>query len=391
MIQFLSRILIKNRKDYHLPSTRTAYGILCGAVGIFLNLCLFAAKFLAGTLSGSIAITADAFNNLSDAVSSIITLLGFRLAGHKPDSDHPFGHGRVEYISGLLVSILILVMAFELIKTSFDKIMHPALPVFSLLTLLILLLSILVKGYMAYYNRSIGRKIDSAAMSATAIDSFSDMLATSLVLLSSLICHFTGFNPDGWCGIFVGLFILYSGGRAAWDTISPLLGQAPDPAFVKKVTDIVMEQEGILGIHDLSVHSYGPGNTQITLHAEVSAAENIMFIHDRIDNVEHRLKKELGCSAVIHMDPVETEDCATQEYKKAVQQLLQEMDPQITMHDFHVNRCQDHPELHFDLVVPYHFSLSEEDLIRTVTEKLRHMPAPLSTFDYMIEVDHRAD
>ena len=269
MVTLLSRIFIKNREETTDPIVRQAYGMLCGSVGILLNILLFIGKFLAGTISNSIAITADAFNNLSDAGSSIITLLGFKLAGQKPDSDHPFGHGRLEYISGLLVSVVILIMAYELIKDSVIKIFHPEALNYSPLILVILLASILVKCYMAYYNRKIGGQIDSAAMKATATDSMSDTLATTVVLIATLISHFSGFAIDGYCGVLVGLFILFAGINAAKDTISPLLGQAPDPEFVQQINDIVMSYEGVLGIHDLIVHNYGPGRVLISLHAEV--------------------------------------------------------------------------------------------------------------------------
>ncbi|MDE6517586.1 MAG: cation diffusion facilitator family transporter, partial [Acetatifactor sp.] len=240
MITLLTRLFIKDSKNTSSPAVRQAYGVLCGAVGIGLNLLLFAGKFFAGLLSGSIAITADAFNNLSDAGSSIITLIGFRMAGHKPDPGHPFGHGRIEYVSGFLVSLLILLMAFELIKSSVSKILHPQQPAFSPVIVVILAVSILVKCYMALYNARIGRQIDSAAMKATATDSLSDMLATTVVLAATLAAHFTRLSIDGYCGVLVGLFILYAGFQAARDTLNPLLGQAPDPAFVKQIEKIVM-------------------------------------------------------------------------------------------------------------------------------------------------------
>ena len=240
MIDLLSRLFIKDQNDFKNPKVRQKYGVLCGAAGIALNLLLFAGKIFAGLLSNSIAITADAFNNLSDAGSSIITLIGFRMAGQNPDPDHPFGHGRIEYISGLLVSIIILVMAFELIKSSVEKIFNPEELTYSPVILAILLASILVKLYMAYYNRRISKKINSSAMMATAVDSLSDSLATTVVLASTLVAHFTGLKIDAYCGVLVGLFICYAGINAARDTINPLLGQAPDPEFVKQVNDIVL-------------------------------------------------------------------------------------------------------------------------------------------------------
>ena len=271
MITLLSKIFIKTKEDAGEAYIRQAYGMLCGAVGIFLNLCLFTGKFLAGTFSNSIAITADAFNNLSDAGSSIITLIGFKMAGQKPDPSHPFGHGRIEYISGLLISVIILLMGLELVKSSISKILHPEILDFSPIIILVLVASILVKCYMFLYNRRLGRKLDSAAMLATATDSLSDTLATAAVLAATLISHFTDLAIDGWCGVLVGLFICFAGYHAAKDTISPLLGQAPEKEFVRQINDIVMAYENVIGIHDLIVHNYGPGRVLISLHAEVPA------------------------------------------------------------------------------------------------------------------------
>ncbi|MCM1304359.1 MAG: cation diffusion facilitator family transporter [Lachnospiraceae bacterium] len=384
MITLLSKIFIRENSDIKSPATRQAYGMLCGAVGIFLNLCLFAGKFFAGLVSHSIAITADAFNNLSDAGSSIITLIGFKMAGQKPDPHHPFGHGRIEYISGLLVAILILLMGVELLETSVSKIFHPEELSFSPLILLILIVSILVKCYMSYYNRTLGKKLDSAAMLATAADSFSDSLATAVVLLSTLISHFTGLAIDGWCGILVGLFICYSGYSAAKDTISPLLGQAPDPEFVQQVNDIVMAHRIILGIHDLIVHNYGPGRTLISLHAEVPADGDILELHDLIDTIEHELRNTLNCHAVIHMDPVCVGDEETLRLKELIKGYLAEIDGQITMHDFRIVAGPTHTNLIFDVVVPYGFPMEDETLISAISERVRRDNPDYFT---VIEVD----
>lgn len=386
MVSLLSKLLIKNREDTSNPAVRQSYGVLCGFVGIFFNLLLFTGKFLAGTLSHSIAITADAFNNLSDAGSSIITLIGFKMAGQKPDSDHPFGHGRIEYISGLLVSVIILIMAFELLKSSVIKIFHPDELAFSPLIVLILLLSILVKCYMAYYNRQIGKKIDSAAMAATSTDSLSDTLATSAVLIATLVSHFTGLSIDGYCGVLVGLFICYAGISAARDTISPLLGQAPDPEFVRQITDIVMAHEGVIGIHDLIVHNYGPGRILISLHAEVPADGNILTMHDMIDLIEHELRDTLHCSAVIHMDPVCVGDEETDALKAEVNGYLSEIDGTLTMHDFRIVKGPTHTNIIFDVVVPYGFRLKDNDLIQTITDKIQAIHPNYFT---VIEVDRK--
>ena len=358
--------------------------MLCGTVGIVLNLLLFAGKFFAGLLSGSIAITADAFNNLSDAGSSIITLIGFRMAGQKPDPGHPFGHGRIEYISGFLVSLLILVMALELIKNSVEKILHPQELTFSPVIVVILAVSILVKCYMALYNARIGRQIDSAAMKATATDSLSDMLATTVVLAATLTAHYTKLSIDGYCGVLVGLFILYAGFQAARDTLNPLLGQAPDPAFVKQIEEIVMSYDTILGIHDLIVHNYGPGRVLISLHAEVSADGNLLKLHDTIDLAEHRLHSELGCSAVIHMDPVCIHDEQTQRLKIMAQHVLSTIDERLTLHDFRIVTGPTHTNLIFDVVTPYDFDYSDAGLCELINRRLKEQDA---SYCAVIEVD----
>lgn len=334
MITLLSNLFIKNKSEMKNPTVRQAYGMLCGGVGIFLNLMLFAGKFLAGLLSSSIAITADAFNNLSDAGSSIITLLGFKIAGQKPDPEHPFGHGRVEYISGLGVSVLILLMGIELVKGSVSKIIHPEELTFSPVIIVILLASILVKCYMFYYNRTLGKELDSAAMSATAMDSISDCLATTVVLIATLVGHFTSITIDGWCGLLVGLFICRAGIMAAKETIGPLLGQPPSPEFVEQVSNIVMSYEEVIGLHDLIVHDYGPGRVLISLHAEVPADGDILTLHDVIDTIEQELKTTLNCHAVIHMDPVQVGDEETDRLKAMVKDIIAQIDSSLTIHDF---------------------------------------------------------
>lgn len=371
MVTLLSKLFIKDRTDTQNPSVRQSYGMLCGAVGIFLNLCLFTGKFIAGLISNSIAITADAFNNLSDAGSSIITLIGFRMAGQKPDPDHPFGHGRIEYISGLLVAVIILLMGLELLKSSFTKILHPDELSFSPVILIILIVSILVKCYMYLYNHSLGKRLGSSAMLATATDSLSDVLATSAVLISTLVAHFSGLSIDGWCGILVGLFICYSGFGAAKDTISPLLGQAPDPEFVQQVTDIVTAHKEVIGVHDLIVHNYGPGRILISLHAEVPADGNILTLHDVIDTIEHELRNTLNCHAVIHMDPVQVGDAETDRLRELTAQCLQAIDPTLSMHDFRIVSGPTHTNLIFDVVTPYDYAMSDKELTGLIQQKLQ--------------------
>ena len=373
MISFLARLFIKNHRETERPEVRQAYGVLCGAVGIGLNAVLFLGKFFAGLLSNSIAITADAFNNLSDAGSSLITLVGFKMAGQKPDPGHPFGHGRIEYLTGLFVSLLIILMGFELVTSSFDKILHPEDTSFTPVVAGILIASILVKFYMYLYNRGTGKKIDSAAMAATATDSFSDMLSTAVVLAAALIGHFSGLHIDGFCGLLVGLFILTAGLRSAGETISPLLGQPPQKEFVDKIGHIVLSHEEILGLHDLIVHDYGPGRTMISLHAEVPASGDLLHLHDTIDNIERELKKELHCEAVIHMDPVMNDDAETQELKEAVTRLLQQLDPALNLHDFRIVKGPTHTNIIFDILVPFTEKLGDEEILSRMQEAVHNL------------------
>lgn len=386
MLTLLTKLFIKDRENTSAPAVRQAYGVLCGAMGIAFNLLLFAGKFAAGVISHSIAITADAFNNLSDAASSIITLVGFKLAGQKPDKDHPFGHGRIEYIAGLLVSILIIYMAFELLQSSVMKIITPAELTFSPVVICILLASILIKFYMAFYNYKVGLKIESPALKAIVTDSLSDTLATSVVLISTLISHYSGINIDGYCGVLLGLLILYAGINAAKETVSPLLGQAPDPEFVQKINDIVLSYGDVIGIHDLIVHNYGPGRILISLHAEVPSDSDFLAMHDMIDLIEHNLRDTLHCSAVIHMDPVCVNDAETNELKAKVSDYLTTISSELTMHDFRIVKGPTHTNIIFDVVAPYRFKMSDKEIIDAVTEQIRRENPNYFT---VIEVDKK--
>ncbi|MCI5740674.1 MAG: cation diffusion facilitator family transporter [Lachnospiraceae bacterium] len=360
MVTLLAKIFIKDAEDTSSPKVRQAYGVLTGVVGILLNVLLFAGKFIAGTLSKSISITADAFNNLSDAGSSFVTLIGFKLAGAKPDPEHPFGHGRIEYVSGLVVSGAILLMAFELIKDSIDKIIHPQTVDFSALAAGILVVSILVKIYMYLYNSSISKKIDSAAMKATATDSLSDTMATTVVLIASIVGHYTGLKIDGYCGVLVGLFIFYAGFSAAKETLDPLLGQPPEEEFVEQIEEIVMSYELVQGIHDLVVHDYGPGRVMISLHAEVPAEEDILEIHDMIDVIENDLADKLNCEAVIHMDPLVTKDERVNELKRIIHEVVDSLEGDVSMHDFRTVIGPTHTNMMFDVVLPFGYSMTDE-------------------------------
>lgn len=373
MIAFLAKLLIKDHKNFSSPIVRLRYGVLCGAVGIFFNILLFTGKLIAGTLTKSIGITADAFNNLSDAGSSTITLVGFRLSEQKADKEHPFGHGRFEYIAGLVVSMAILLMGFELAKTSIDKILHPEPVTFSFLALGVLVASILTKLYMFFYNRGIGKKIDSAAMRATAMDSFSDVTATSVVLLSMLIGKWTDWMIDGYAGLAVALFIGYTGIRAAKETVSPLLGQPPTKEFVEEIERIVMAHEGVIGVHDLVVHDYGPGRRMISLHAEVPADGDMILLHDAVDNLEKLLRKECGCETVIHMDPVETNNQDINRLRSASEAIINGLDERLTLHDFRVVAGPTHTNLVFDVVVPFGFPMTDDMVKTTIANRIHEM------------------
>lgn len=374
MIRILSGIFIKNRHDYNNPIVRKAYGVLTGIVGIVLNIILCAAKFVAGILSGSISVIADAFNNLSDAGSSLISLIGFHLADMKPDSDHPFGHGRMEYISGLVVSMLILVMGFELGKSSVQKIISPQPIETDMVTIIILVVAILVKLYMHLYNRSYGNRINSSAMKATAIDSLSDVVATTVVLASVLVSKFTGFNIDGYTGVLVALFIFYAGIRSIKETIDPLLGQAPDPDFVKQIRDVVEEYPDIVGIHDLIVHDYGPGRRIVSLHGEVSEKGNMVELHDIIDRCERDISERLNCLVTIHMDPISINDARVDGMKQLILAKIHEHNSKITIHDFRIVDGPSHTNIIFDAVMPNDYKGNEKQLRKRFEEIIDELP-----------------
>ncbi|MGM9663419.1 MAG: cation diffusion facilitator family transporter [Eubacteriales bacterium] len=362
MIKLLSRFFIKNHNDTDDPRVRSAYGILCGIVGIFLNILLFVGKLIAGIISGAISVTADAFNNLSDAGSSLITLIGFRLAGQKPDNTHPFGHGRIEYISGLLVSIAVTLMGFELAISSIERIITPKETEYSLLTVIILAVSVAVKLYMASYNRAIGKKIHSDAVKVASVDSLCDSFSTLAVLICTLISHFTSLEVDAYCGLALSVIILIAGIRSAIETLQPLLGQAPDKEFTDKIIRIAKSSPAVLGVHDLIVHDYGPGRRMISLHAEVSDHADLIEAHDAIDNLEKELAHELGCDAVIHMDPIAADDEETKTAKTEAQKRVREIDERITIHDFRMVKGPTHTNVIFDAAVPFDIKESDDEI-----------------------------
>lgn len=354
----LIRRFVPDAEKVNDSRVRGAYGKLAGIAGIVANVLLFVGKLLAGVLSGSVAVIADAFNNLSDAGSSIVTLVGFRLSSAPPDKEHPFGHGRMEYLSALTVAALIMMAGVELATSAVDKILHPAVTEFSWVAIVILIASILVKAWMAYFNRSIGRRIHSEALTASATDSRNDVICTAVVLLSSVFTLITGIVVDGWVGVAVALFVIWSGFSIMRETISPLLGQAPEPELVAAIRDMVLAQEGIIGVHDLIVHNYGPGRCIVSLHAEVPSNADILKSHEVIDSVERRLSKEMNIIACIHMDPVDTQDERVAALRVLSETILQDIDPAFTLHDFRVVFGEKRINVIFDAVVPFSYQES---------------------------------
>ena len=366
MITLLSKIFIKNREKIDDPSVRNAYGSLCGVMGIILNIVLFALKFFAGIISGAVSVMADAFNNLTDAGSSVITLIGFRMSGQKPDKDHPFGHGRIEYVAGFIVSLIILLVGFELAKTSIEKIVELAAIEFSIIAVIILACSVACKAYMAFYNFKIGNKLCSAAMRATATDSLSDCIATAVVLVCLLISKFVGVNLDAYCGLAVSAFVLFSGLRSAKETVDPLLGTPPTKELIDEICTIVHSHGSVEGIHDLIVHDYGPGRMMISLHAEVPADADLLETHDMIDNIEKELREKLGCDAVIHMDPIVTNDERTREVHDKVAALVTCIDQRLTIHDFRMVEGPTHTNVIFDVVIPFEIKKSDDEIRESI-------------------------
>lgn len=371
MINLLAKIFIKNRKDYSNPQVRKQYGILCGGFGVFLNVMLFALKYIFGTIAASVAMVADAFNNLSDAASSFIQILGFKLSSKKPDPEHPFGHGRLEYISGLIVSFLILHMGFDLITDSIGAIRNPEKMQTSIISIVIMIGAILVKLYMYLYNHSVAKKIDSVSMEVTAKDSLSDMISTFVVIAAIFLEKFTTLPVDGIGGVIVGVFILKTGIEAAKDTIEPLLGTAPSKEFVSEIEEELMKHNPIIGMHDLVVHDYGPARMMISLHAEVPGNMNIFELHDTIDNAEVDIASRFNCQVVIHMDPIDVENQRLAELKTVVQQEITKINNELMAHDIRMVPGVTHTNLIFDVVKPFSCILTDEQLKNLISQSIK--------------------
>ncbi len=383
MIKALLRAAIRGG-DPEDPEVRRRCGALSGGVGILLNLLLATGKLAGGLITSSVAIAADGVNNLSDAATSVVTLIGFRLSVQAADADHPFGHGRFEYIAGLVVSLAILLMGLEVGRSACSSLFHREEVLFSPVAIVILCLSIAVKLWMFFFNRAMGRAIDSTAMEAAAADSLSDTLSTGVVLLSALADHFFRIHVDGLAGLLVAAFILKTGWESVRDTLDPLLGRPMDPDLARDIDEIAVSHENILGIHDLVYHDYGPGRAMMSFHAEVPAEGDILALHDMIDHVEQELKARHHIDTVIHMDPV-VRDEHTEATRRQVAELAREIDPAMTIHDFRMVPGPTHTNLIFELVLPYSSRLTESEARSAMTEKLQNLDP---SFNPIIQVEH---
>lgn len=372
MTNLLVKLFVKDYKNTENGDVRTAYGVFAGIVGIICNLLLFAAKAVIGLLSGSIAVLADAFNNMTDAISSIISLVGAKLANRPPDDEHPFGHERYEYIAAFIVAFLVLQVGFSCAKSAFEKIIHPETLSFSVISLIILLMSVGVKVWLSLFNRKLGNRINSSVMKATAADAMGDVLTTSATIVSLLIFNFLHLNIDGWIGFAVALIVIWAGIGIARDTIRPLLGESADPKLVKEIKTLVESYDGILGSHDLIVHNYGPTRSMATIHAEVSNHADIEESHELIDRIEREVTKKTGVFLVIHMDPIEVTDQHVIRYREKIDEIVRSLDEHASTHDFRMVNGENHINLIFDVVVPHAYSDEQRNqLMFDIMEKVK--------------------
>lgn len=385
MTALLTRLFLKDT-DMTTLKGREKCGRLSGIVGIICNVILCGFKIAAGAMTGSIAIMADGVNNLSDAGSSIITLIGFRLSGKEPDDDHPFGHARMEYITALIVSIIILLIGFDLGKSSVEKIIAPEETTFGVVSLIILAVSIVVKLWMMLFNRKLGRMINSTALEATSEDSRNDAIATTVVLIASTISYFSGINLDGWMGALVSVFIMYSGVGLIRETVGTLLGQAPDPKIVRELRKKILSYDGVLGVHDFMMHCYGPGVYFASAHVEMDAKSDMLHCHDVLDTIEHDVKREMHIQLVVHLDPLVTDDAETNEMKEKIAAILSEMEGTITMHDFRVVTGKVAKNVVFDVLVPRKYPLTDAEVKSFIARRIKEsIPGKIGA---VITVDH---
>lgn len=387
MVKLLSILFIKNRKEYSNPKVRQKYGILSGVLGIFLNLVLFAIKLTGGILSGSVSMIADAFNNLTDIGSCVVIAFGFSLAEQKPDKEHPYGHGRIEYIAGLIVSLITMIVGVELFHTSITKIITPEDIDFSLVWVILLVLSIGIKGYMAIYNLSISNRIGSEAIRALVRDSIADCVATTAVLTALLLAGFFDINIDGWVSLLVSVFVFYSGLKSAKETMQPLLGAPPDPKLIAEIEEIVLSYPEVAAMHDLIIHEYGPNKKMVSLHAEVPEDSDFLEIHHVVDNIEREITEVTGCQVIIHMDPIAIMDKKTQRVKSDIEGLLYTIDKKITIHDFRLVKGEKNTKVIFDMVVPYESDIPEPELKTRVFDLIKEYDRTLYA---VVEIDRES-
>ena len=372
MTELLIKLFIKSPRDVSSPAVRRAYGTLASTVGIILNLLLAAGKFTVGLLFGAISIQADAINNLSDAGSQIISLITFKMAAKPADRDHPFGHARIEYVASMIVSFLILLVGWELLSGSIDKIIHPAETVFSWISVAVLAVSVVVKLWLCFFNRKIAKKIDSSVMRATAADSLSDAGATAAVLAATLIFKFTGWDPDAYMGILVALLIIWAGIKILNDTKNSILGEKPSEETVAMIRQLVaeFEDQGAIGLHDLVVHNYGPGRVMASLHVEVDGDADIYTSHDMADLIERRLRVECGIEATVHMDPIAVRDPRVNELRTLATDILHGLDERLQLHDFRIVPGDTHTNLIFDVAAPFELAMTDAELRNTVADRI---------------------
>lgn len=387
LTNFLIKTFVKNYSDTKNKEVRQNYGYLSGFTGVAANTLLFILKLFIGIYVNSVAVMADAFNNLSDVASSIVTVFGFKISGKPADKEHPFGHGRFEYISAMVVSFMVLLVGFEFIKSSINRIMNPAALKFDMFTFILLVASILVKIWLSRFNKVIGKAIESKVMEATSFDSLSDVIVTSVVATSLIMAKFTTFPLDGYIGLAVSLFIFYNGFNLIKDSLNPLLGYSPDAELVKAIMDKTISYEGIIGIHDLIVHNYGPGRAVASIHAEIPYSMDIMDAHEIIDRAEKEISEELGLHLVIHMDPINTDDKAVIKAQSNAMKVLESFPYELSIHDFRVVGRENHMNLIFDMVVPYGFNdKDEQKLIEDVKEEIKKRHP---NYDAIITIDHQ--
>ena len=371
MTNFIIKKFIKDHENINDKKVRESYGVTSSVTGIIANTILSIGKILTGVLFNSISVTADGVNNLSDGASSLITLIGFKISSKPADKDHPFGHARMEYLTGLILGIAVLLVGFELIKSSFDKIMNPTKTIFSIEMTAVLIVSIFIKLWLSLFYKKLGGKISSVTLKASSIDSRNDVISTIVVLLSLLISEATGYEIDGFVGILAALFILYSAYGILRDILNPILGEMPDEEFVESIENKIMSYEGILNIHDLLVHNYGPNTHFATVHAEVDANEDILKSHDIIDNIEREFAKDLNINLVIHLDPIITDDEEINELRSMTDNIIKSIDERLSMHDFRVVKGDTHTNLIFDVAVPVDCDIKSAKLVSLIEKEVQ--------------------